>query len=99
MTGREETRFEWDEDKRLGNIAKHGIDFLDARQIFDGRPVLEAPSPYEEEERFVAVGLLNERYVTVVWTQRQENVRLISARYARREEIRAYLARRESGSR
>jgi hypothetical protein len=91
--------FEWDEEKRLSNIAKHGIDFLDARQLFDGRPVLEAPSPYETEERFVTVGPLDERYITVVWTQRRGQVRIISARYARRTEIRTYLEKRESGQR
>jgi uncharacterized protein len=91
--------FEWDEPKRLSNLAKHDIDFLDARRIFDGRLVLEALSPYAEEERFVTVGPLDERYVTVVWTRRQENVRIISARYARRSEIHAYLARLESEAR
>jgi uncharacterized DUF497 family protein len=96
MSGWEASGFEWDETKRRSNLAKHGIDFLDARQIFDGRLVLETKSPYTEEERFVTVGPLNERYVTVVWTPRQENVRIISARYARRMEIRAYLARPES---
>ena len=33
-----ELEFEWDEEKRLSNIAKHGIDFLRVRELFDGRP-------------------------------------------------------------
>jgi uncharacterized DUF497 family protein len=37
--------FEWDEARNLANIAKHGFDFLDARQIFDGRPRLDITSP------------------------------------------------------
>jgi uncharacterized DUF497 family protein len=32
--------FEWDEDKRAGNVARHGIDFLRAGLLFDGRPVV-----------------------------------------------------------
>jgi uncharacterized DUF497 family protein len=38
-------RFEWDEQKRLLNIAKHGIDFLTASGIFDGRPRFDLDSP------------------------------------------------------
>jgi len=96
VAGVEESGFEWDEDKRLGNITKHGIDFLDARQLFDGRPVLETRSSYEAEDRFITVGPLDERYVAAVWTPRQDTIRFISVRYARRKEIRAYLEGRES---
>jgi hypothetical protein len=88
--------FEWAEDKRLSNIAKHDIDFLRARAVFDGRPVLETQSSCEAEERFITVGPIDERYVTAVWTPRQGNIRFISVRYARHKEIRAYLGGRES---
>jgi len=37
-------RFEWDEEKRLSNIAKHGFDFIRAARLFDGRPELDAQS-------------------------------------------------------
>ncbi len=37
--------FEWDETKRQRNIEKHEVDFLDAVQLFDGRPVVSAYSP------------------------------------------------------
>ena len=58
--------FEWDEDKRLKNIAKHGIDFLTACALFDGRPVYTFPSPRGSEERLVTVGIIEDHLVTVV---------------------------------
>jgi uncharacterized DUF497 family protein len=45
--------FEWDESKRLKTIAERGLDFRDAWQLFDGRPVYSYPSPREGEERIV----------------------------------------------
>jgi uncharacterized DUF497 family protein len=41
--------FEWAEDKRLSNIAKHDIDFLRARAVFDGRPRVDIDSSVEDE--------------------------------------------------
>ncbi len=51
--------FEWDQRKRQANIEKHGIDFVDAKEIWDGE-VLDIPSPQSEhrELRFIAYGLL-----------------------------------------
>jgi len=40
-------RFEWDEAKRHANIAKHGVDFLDAPEMFEG-PMLVAPDTRKE---------------------------------------------------
>lgn len=47
--------FEWDEGKRLATLEKHGIDFLDAVEGFEGRPLI-LRSSHEDEERFIAVG-------------------------------------------
>jgi uncharacterized DUF497 family protein len=82
--------FEWDEAKRFTNIRKHNIDFAEIRQIFDGRPAKTLPSQYEAESRFLTVGMLDHRLVTVVWTWRGSVVRLISARRASDEERRQY---------
>jgi uncharacterized protein len=84
--------FEWDESKRLANIERHGLDFLDAILLFDGRPVVTLTSPYAEEERFLSVGMLDGRYVTAVWTWRSDTIRLISARSARNGERSAHKA-------
>jgi uncharacterized DUF497 family protein len=82
--------FEWDEDKRAANVARHGIDFLDAGLLFDGRPVATRASPRGGEARWMSTGLLDGRYVTVVWTWRGRRIRLISARRARHGEEEAH---------
>lgn len=84
--------FEWDEGKRVANLAKYDIDFLDAARIFAG-PRLVRPSPREEERRFIAVGLLDDICVAVVFTVRSGRLRIISARKARREERAAFSRR------
>jgi hypothetical protein len=83
--------FEWDEAKRLGNIEKHGIDFIRAQRIFDG-PVLARQLPYQSEDRWIAIGLVDGREIAVVYTLRAEAIRIISARRARRDEREAYQA-------
>lgn len=83
-------RFEWDETKRRTNLEKHDMDFRDGHQLFDGRAVITGRSAFEGEERWVTVGLVNERYLTLVWTLRGTSIRIISLRRARNGEKRAY---------
>ena len=86
--------FEWDEAKRLSNIEKHGVDFLDATQLFDGRPVFTYYSPRNEEDRWSSVGLLEvdaeEDFYLVVWARRETAVRIIAAYRADDWEIREH---------
>ena len=83
-------KFEWDERKRRSNLEKHGLDFLDVGTIFES-PYPAVPSAHKSgEERFLAVGLLEGRYVTVVYTVRDKGVRVISFRRARYEERKKY---------
>lgn len=83
--------FEWDEQKRRANLAAHGIDFEDAIAIWEG-PVLEVPSgqSHHGEDRILAIGRSGDRLVTVVFTWRGENRRIISARVARINERKNY---------
>ncbi|MCC6716379.1 MAG: BrnT family toxin [Acetobacteraceae bacterium] len=84
--------FEWDEAKRLANVAKHGIDFLDAAAIF-ALPHLEVEATLTGgESRHLAIGPLDGRLITVVFTQRGGAIRLISARRSRRVERTRYQA-------
>lgn len=84
--------FEWDEVKRLANVAKHGIDFYDVLEVF-ASPHLEIEARQTNgETRRLAVGLLADRLVTVVFTHRGEAIRIISARRARHGERRQYQA-------
>ncbi len=83
--------FEWDEAKNRANIAKHGIDFTRAKEIFSGPTVnfLDHRRNYGEIRR-VAIGLVEGREVYVIYTVRGEVYRIISARRANRSERRAY---------
>ena len=85
--------FEWDEAKRLINIERHGLDFAVAVALFDGRPLLTFPGAFREEVRFMSVGILNDTFVTAVWTRRESAIRLISVRRSRHGEIRDHNAR------
>ncbi len=82
--------FEWDEDKRLLNLEKHGLDFIDAQLLFDGRKTITAPSDYPVEARFLTIAIFDGKFHTVVWTWREETRRIISFRRARHGEERAY---------
>jgi hypothetical protein len=84
--------FEWDERKRRSNLKRHGIDFRDLDRFFDG-VVLAARSDQKDEVRWIAVGFLDKRVISVIYTQRSETCRIISARPARRKERAAYHAR------
>jgi uncharacterized DUF497 family protein len=80
--------FEWDADKDRENRAKHGISFEEATSIFDG-PILtkiDDRNDYDEV-REICMGMLSPDVVlVVVYTERGEKTRLISARKANRRE-------------
>jgi uncharacterized protein len=85
--------FEWDPDKAIANVAKHGIDFDEAASVF-GDP-LAAWEPdtgsHSGEDRFVALGWsYAQRLLVVVFTMREERVRIISARRPTRHEAKGY---------
>lgn len=82
--------FEWDERKRISNLQKHGLDFIDVASVFEA-PHIEAPSAYlGKEQRFLVTGTIDGRYVTIIYTIRRKAIRIISFRRARREERQKY---------
>lgn len=82
-----ETRFEWDAQKRLSNIEKHGIDFRQALRAFRDPQSVEYISRGEyAEQRCVLIGLAGNRLITVIYVVRDTKIRIISARAPRREE-------------
>ncbi len=83
-------QFLWDETKRLSNIRKHRIDFADVLPLFDGDIVTVEDSRIEYgKQRYFTIGLLKGRTITVVHTEQDNKIRLISARKATKyEEIR-----------
>lgn len=78
--------FEWDERKRQANRAKHGLDFADADLILEGPHLLAAARTVGDELRHMAIGRLGDQHVTMVFTERDGAVRIISLRRARRGE-------------
>ena len=85
-------KFEWDEDKNRMNQAKHGWDFARAAQVF-GDPfgfVEEDRTLAYDELRFRITGIVNGRIITVIYTERPDACRLISARKATSHERKNY---------
>ena len=83
--------YEWDNEKNKLNIAKHGIDFTDAKEIWQS-PVVEFASNQNQhnEQRVLAIGLIQGYCITVIYTWRGTAKRLISARKARKDERENY---------
>src|ERR1700677_1946952 len=81
--------FEWDHQKRELNLANHGIDFDGAMEVFYG-PIILRRSDRNNEERWTALGYLDDRLIVVVFTRRKDVIRIISARRARKNEEREY---------
>ena len=87
-------QYEWDEQKRLSNVRKHGIDFRDAVEIFESDTVLMEDERFNYgERRFVSLGLLRGRVIVVVHTEQAGVTRIISARKATKYEQTIYLQR------
>ena len=86
--------FEWDPEKNITNLRKHGLSFEEAASIFDG-PVLSGPDESVGEVRDKSFGLLGGMVVAcVIHTERQGKIRIISARRAtahERKHFDAYL--------
>ena len=83
-------KFEWDENKRTLNFEKHGIDFVDAIDVFMDLSRIEFESIRDGELRYQTIGSVNDVVLLVVYTYRSSTVRLISARRANKNEREAY---------
>ncbi len=87
----------WDPDKTANNLRKHGVEFADAVGVLeDERALMREDVADYGEERFIAVGMdYLGRILTVVFTYRGEDIRIISARKATKNERLDYESRRE----
>ena len=82
--------FEFDEAKSKSNLAKHGIDFLAAQELWNDPMLLEIPARTDDEPRSLVIGLMGGKHWSAVITYRGSNIRLISVRRARTEEVALY---------
>ena len=86
-------RFEYDPVKSAVNKAKHGIDFDEAQALWSDTSAITEPVIAHREPRFLVTGRIGERFWTVVITYRQQSIRIISVRRARKHEIEDYFSR------
>lgn len=82
--------FEYDLDKSAGNKRKHGIDFEEAQTLWDDPDLVEIPAKTTDEPRALVVGMIGGKHWSAVINYRGENIRLISVRRARKEEVAIY---------
>ena len=82
--------FEFDTLKSRRNKLKHGIDFNRAQVLWDDPDYLEIPARTQGETRWLVIGRIERVLYSAVITYRDERVRLISVRRARKEEVQLY---------
>ncbi len=94
-----EDKFEWDTPKAANNYAKHGISFDEAKGVFRDTFAFEKLDDREDygEERYTLIGMAGNKLLFVVYTERGEKIRLISARKAEKNEQNAYYRRKATG--
>ncbi len=82
--------FEWDADKSNANMAKHGIDFDTAKNIWLDENRIEIHAPHPVETRRIIIGKHNNKLWTAIYTLRSNAIRIISVRCARKKEAMLY---------
>ena len=87
--------FEWDPEKARENEQKHGVSFLEASEVFDDdhSSSVRDPDHSTDEDRYLIFGISKQsKYLVVSYTEREDRIRLISARQMTSRERRAYEA-------
>lgn len=85
--------FEWDPRKASSNFIKHGVSFNEATTVFKDELsiTIHDPAHSDMEDRFVEIGnSCQNRILIVIYTERGDKIRIISARQATRKEKRHY---------
>ncbi|MEM7112377.1 MAG: BrnT family toxin [Chloroflexota bacterium] len=83
-------KFEFDPAKSQSNKEKHGIDFIEAQVLWADENRIIFPARTIDEERFILIGCVGQKHWTAIYTMRDENIRIISVRRARKEEVSLY---------
>jgi len=82
--------FEYDDTKSKKNREKHGIDFEQAKALWDDPDLLEIPAKTEDEPRYLVIGRIEKRFWSGVITYRESRIRIISVRRSGDEEVTLY---------
>ena len=83
-------KFEFDPAKSAANKDKHGLDFVEAQKLWTDPALMTAPARTEGEPRSIAIAFMDGAYWSAIFTLRGANIRLISVRRSRQEEIENY---------
>ena len=83
-------QFEYDPNKSQANLKKHGINFEKAQTIWNDENHIEIPARTIDETRFLVIGIVGSKYWSAVITYRGDNIRIISVRRSRDEEVDLY---------
>jgi len=81
---------EFDNQKSIANKKKHGIDFVEARSLWEDPDLIEIPAKTSDEPRFLVVGRISNKHWSGVITYREEKTGIISIRRSRPEEVDIY---------
>jgi uncharacterized DUF497 family protein len=82
--------FEFDINKSKSNKIKHGIDFIEAQELWDDPDLIEIPTKNIDELRLIVIGKLKGKHWSGIITYRESNIRIISVRRSRTEEVKIY---------
>ncbi len=93
-------KFEWNKSKAKKNYAKHGVSFDLAKGVFNDVFAIEFLDDRQDfgEERFVIIGMVDGHLLYVIYTERNEIIRMISARRATKYEQQAYFQQDPRGN-
>ena len=82
--------FEFDPKKSEINKNKYGIDFIEAQLLWEDTDLIEIPARTSDEPRYLVIGMISGKHWSGVITYRGENIRIISVRQSRKEEVEIY---------
>lgn len=82
--------FEFDPQKSELNLKKHGIDFFQAQLLWEDPERIVFPARTIDEPRYMIIGRIEKKHWSCIFTVRDENIRIISVRRSRKEEVEIY---------
>lgn len=82
--------YEFDPKKSESNKSKHGIDFTEAQALWYDPDLIEIPAKTIDEPRYMVIGKIKDKHWSGIITFRNEDIRIISVRRARPEEVEIY---------
>ncbi len=82
--------FEFDEEKSKSNFLKHGIDFVQAQDLWDDPERVFIPARTTDEPRYLLIAMIGHETWSAIFTIRNETVRIISVRRSRQNEKEIY---------